>query len=323
MPPQRGSRSDIRRGRRLVLVVGLTLAVAMGGAAYVHWTGQTRTDPHRQDAATRGAGDDDAIAAARRRVRETGGSDESLLALARLLSDVDPASPVPPPIAVRPDADLVHAELLEGRGENDAAAQIYENLLRTSENCSLPAWRGLARVRSAQHRDWEFVQRLTSVIEQPGRLRPEDVAELVLLRALSRDGMKHYEHALDDYQTVLESQPDNLVALNNAAWVINAHIAWPAEELVARREYALNLSDRAVELAPTSEPIRHTKATILEALERWAEALAELDEIIAILDETLAREPQSPGDTKLLEQARSTRTRYVFHKAALRREMER
>ncbi|MGE0759287.1 MAG: hypothetical protein AB7O38_19875, partial [Pirellulaceae bacterium] len=70
--------------------------------------------------------------------------------------------------------------------------------------------------------------------------------------------------------------PHSHVVLNNLAWVL-AH--QPEPDL----EQALKLADEAVEIAPANADVRETRGQILTKLERWPEALADLEVALGYL----------------------------------------
>jgi tetratricopeptide (TPR) repeat protein len=86
-----------------------------------------------------------------------------------------------------------------------------------------------------------------------------------------------YESAVKLYREVLERDPNNVVALNNAAFALSAHLGKPSE--------ALPLAQRAATLAQTS-------AIVLDTL-AWTEHLLGNNEIAAKrLEEAIRLEPR-------------------------------
>lgn len=85
------------------------------------------------------------------------------------------------------------------------------------------------------------------------------------------------QEATEQYQLVLESGPDNVIVLNNLAWLLREQDP----------QQALNLIERARELAPGSPQIMDTHAMILLASGATQEALA-------LNQETLDLAPDAP-----------------------------
>ncbi len=262
-----------------------------------------------------------AIAEARTLVRESQGSDAAMLSLGRLLKDVNPKDALAAlaPISDRNagrfrQAELIRGEILEGWDEDDAAGQVYVELLLRSGYRDLRAWQLLGRVRELQGREAQFILRLTSVINAPPRGVSADVqAQLLRLRGQARESMGDYQRALDDYRRVLEVRESDVPALNNAAWVMAKHIPWTKLERRDRLQEALDLIDRAYEAAPISQ-ILHTRSAVLAAMEnRGDDALADLNRALAMVQEEL--------DAKNLledaDQLRGRRARYLLDKAGL------
>src|SRR5690606_36470636 len=72
--------------------------------------------------------------------------------------------------------------------------------------------------------------------------------------------------ALNEYRTIIERDPNNVVALNNAAWL--------GQELGV--EEALELARRGLQLAPNSAPVLDTYGWILTERDQAPEGLVHL-----------------------------------------------
>ena len=258
----------------------------------------------------------EALDEARAMLRATDASDDALLALGRLLKESDPNQAIAALSSVSggPRVDLLRGELLEDHGDEDAAGQIYEDLIRVSGGRSIVAWRSLARVRDIQDREAEFVRRVSEAIDAPPRgLSRNALALLVLLRAQAKEALENYEGALADYQSVLRVLPSHPAALNNIAWIMATHIAWSEGERPAKLEEALGLVNRAYEEFPAAA-VLHTRAKVLDALGRTKEALADVKQGVALTEKRLTATDLSP---LVREQLRERRGRYLIEQGAL------
>jgi tetratricopeptide (TPR) repeat protein len=262
----------------------------------------------------------EAVAEARLMVRETEGGDRALIVLGWLLRDTDSGAALSTlaSAAGNPEADVLRAEVLERRGEEDAAVQVYEDMLRASDDRSMVAWQGLAKVRAAQSADWKFIDRVTPVIEAPPRAMDEgELAFLVLQRGQAYDRRGQYEQALVDYRRAIKVFPRDAVALNNAAWLMGADLVRRTEDVATWNAQALDLADRAVAAAPTTAPIHHTRAKILLALKRPDDALAGFDRAIELLAADLTPERLANVATADAELLQGRLARYLLDKATL------
>jgi tetratricopeptide (TPR) repeat protein len=261
---------------------------------------------------------DEALAEARTLVRETEGSDRALLVLGRLLRGTNPDAALAAlsPAAGHLEVDVLRGELLEQRGADDAAVQVYEEMLRASGNRDLRAWQGLARVRSAQGRDLAFVQRVTSAIDEaPRGAKDAELAPLYLLRGQAQEKRNDVEGALKDYLRVIEAQPKNVVALNNAAWLLGTQVVRRPEEAAKAREQALALAERAVREMPDAAPVHHTRAKILVAAGRADEALVGFDKAIERVQADLDSATKAGRGASEVEALRGRFVRYLYDRA--------
>jgi cellulose synthase operon protein C len=251
--------------------------------AIQHLTRAADIQPNRADRwlnlgrAQRSAGD---LAAARnafeRAATLTPRSASVRLALAELdLAAGDPAS------AARRARDLqvdypssAESYLLEARalfavGEHRAAVSVFDRAweLQPSREAAM----GSARARRSA-----AVLQPTQLLERWLERTPDDVtAWLMLAQEHQLDGDD--PEALQAYDRVLALQSENIVALNNAAWLYNQQ----------QDPRALDYARRAVEAAPEMAPVLDTLGWVLVSQGR-------ADSALPYLREAAERAPQSP-----------------------------
>ncbi len=97
--------------------------------------------------------------------------------------------------------------------------------------------------------------------------------------------------AIREYRRVLVSDPDNIVALNNLAWLLGAGGPATLGE-------ALSLAQRALTLAPEAPAVLDTTGWLLHRAGRWNEALP-------LLERAVARRPDDRDMRRRLEQVRA------------------
>jgi tetratricopeptide (TPR) repeat protein len=100
----------------------------------------------------------------------------------------------------------------------------------------------------------EDIQRATPLLDAAVKDHPDDVALLLGLANL-RASQKQMDKAEKLYQSVIKLDKKNLMALNNLATLLS--------ELPGRSEEALELADRAIELAGEQAALLDTKGMIL------------------------------------------------------------
>jgi cellulose synthase operon protein C len=104
---------------------------------------------------------------------------------------------------------------------------------------------------------------LTDLINQWYQRMPESTQALLLVAMLQQEQGKTHD-AISSYEKLLSKQPDNLVAMNNLAWLY----------LEVDLQKAGLLSEAAVKLAPTSADVLDTYAWILFKQDKIEPALA-------------------------------------------------
>ena len=145
------------------------------------------------------------------------------------------------------------------------------------------------RVAYRQEPTWQVLKDLVFTTELAGRAndavellegwvakRPNDVeAQLTLASALQ--AAQQPDRALTHYQAVLKTDEQNVVALNNAAWLYQG-MADPR---------ALGLAERALSRAPDNAAVLDTLGTILLKQNREADAIGHLEKAAQLAPKTL------------------------------------
>lgn len=108
-----------------------------------------------------------------------------------------------------------------------------------------------------------------------------------MLMGMSYQEENNEDDAVRHYEIAIESQPDNIVVLNNLAWLYQD----------SNPERALELSSRAVELFPENPDILDTHGWILHKQDRQEEA-------VEVLEKALELAPDSDAIAEHLETAR-------------------
>ncbi len=171
---------------------------------------------------------------------------------------------------------LFRAQLLTDSGELWAAETLYVNLLaRASEADNRTAWLGISNVLSRQERHPDLVEVLTRVLEPRDSQLPEALlSTLHTLRGSARERLPDFGLALVDYEAAIELNPNEIVALNNAAWLIH-------EIALERIDEARRFIDTALELAPENRSVLDTAAVVYLALGRREQALEYAERALA------------------------------------------
>lgn len=165
---------------------------------------------------------------------------------------------------MRPEGHLIEARLHQDAGRHSDAARAYEAAYYLQ-----PSWTALSgrvsSLRAAGDDGWE------SILRARLESNPSDVAIRLLLAEGLQSTMRHQD-ALDEYEKLLAIDGDNVVALNNAAWLLNE----------VDSERALRYASRAVELAPDSAPVFDTLGWVQLRNGRADEALPNLEKAAQI-----------------------------------------
>ncbi len=210
-------------------------------------------------------------------VRRDGRFVSARLFLAGLLADEgrsqEAESQLREVLAIEPDNPAALASLAQlalERGDVDEAADLFELAFEHA-----PTWEVLMRWLQALQlgdRAADIEPPLTAWVNE----RPEDVAGRLVLANLFQTTDRESE-ALDEYERVLELEPDSIVALNNAAWLYR--------EIAAPR--ALALARRATDLAPENAAVLDTLGWILVQTDRPDEAIDFLQRAVSFAPQAL------------------------------------
>ena len=163
-----------------------------------------------------------------------------------------------------------YVALMAHEGQAAAALEVIQQKKPQLSARALAA-AGLAVVRQggATPRQFQTVRQWveTARAEQPGAIVP--LLEMAELGTLQQD----YAGAEQAYRAVLKVDPTNVVALNNLAWLIA-----PRPESATE---ALELIDRAIQLAGVTGELLDTRARILIAVGRYDRAIDDLNDALS------------------------------------------
>ncbi|MEW4569395.1 tetratricopeptide repeat protein [Tautonia sp. JC769] len=141
---------------------------------------------------------------------------------------------------------------------------------------ALQAVRGVLTVVDRSKADPELMARASDLIEEAAAKHdlPAIKAVLAMLRHFQgRVDPGRFDDEIRIYRELLQSEPDNIVYLNNLAWALSEYAEQPAE--------GLELIDRALATLDVRAPeLLDTRAVILLRLDRLDEARSTLDEVI-------------------------------------------
>ena len=100
---------------------------------------------------------------------------------------------------------------------------------------------------------------------------PDDAAANLLL-GMNYEGQNRIDDAVNQYEKVYLTEPDNLIALNNLAWLYQD----------SRPERALELASQAAELYPDNADVLDTYGWILGKQNNRSEAIAVLERALEL-----------------------------------------
>ena len=146
-------------------------------------------------------------------------------------------------------------------GHRDEAAKAFEAALAATPRFA-PAALALAGIDLAAGRTGAARSRLTTLLSES-----QNIPAMMMIADIDVAANRS-EAALAAYQKVLASEPDNLTALNNAAYLLVDHAKQPDE--------ALQYAQRAQQLSPDNPAIEDTLGWILYAKGLYAGALPHL-----------------------------------------------
>jgi len=168
-----------------------------------------------------------------------------------------------------PGAAVIEAELALRAGDPQAAAKAYDRALAVAPTASV-SLRAYAARRAAK------AEKPLEPLEQWLSTHPEDTrVRLVLADALSSAG--NDAGAVTNLEAVLRTQPDNVAAMNNLAWLYHKQ--------GGQQGRAVELAQRAHELQPKSPLIADTLGWLLLSAGRVPEALRMLERAATLAPE--------------------------------------
>ncbi|MGR5133841.1 XrtA/PEP-CTERM system TPR-repeat protein PrsT [Vibrio alfacsensis] len=177
----------------------------------------------------------------------------------------------------------------------------------------VPTARELASVYSLNQQDEQAIEFLSEVIEQYG-----DVAAPLKLQLAELQLKSHPEKAIEQYQNIITTEPNNAVALNNLAWLyLNSEQAVKACEFAQR---AYNLANTNVDIADTYGYCLLKSGDInqaLELLELAHKGKADSAEIALHFVEALLSANRVQQATKILAQVVTDEPHLVAVKSKL------
>lgn len=185
---------------------------------------------------------------------------------------------------VRPEGSLVGVEaegdFLYIQDQFEEALEVYQQAWALSVNSGLGA---------KIHRTYSDLEQADEafdfLLEWDERLPGDPIANMII-------GMRYQEQnneadAINHYEVAIERQPDNIVVLNNLAWLYQD----------SNPERALELSSTAADLFPDNADVLDTHGWILYKANRQ-------DEAVAVLERALEIAPDSEAIAEHLEAAR-------------------
>ncbi|MDH3275402.1 MAG: PEP-CTERM system TPR-repeat protein PrsT [Gammaproteobacteria bacterium] len=224
------------------------------------------------------------------------GDSGQAMAIAKALQERNPESGVP---------FVLEGELLAGRKLNQQAADAYDAALERSNDRETAVRAFRLRVMAASSDPYAPLLNYLAI-------RPAD-SEVRLILAQGYELAGRANKAVEEYEAVIQSSPDNLIALNNLAMVYLAEGDSRAEE-TARRAYDLapdngsvadtlgwivlqsgsveagvDILRKAVELANGRPEVRFHLATGLVEMGSVDEARSILQELLASNEEFVSR----------------------------------
>lgn len=180
-----------------------------------------------------------------------------------------------------PKVGLLEGQLAELSGDGKKAIAIYEKVFaREKSNFNL------IKLEDAQ---WTAGNRDTAIKLLENWLAQYPKDELTLLQAGNRYmALNRPKDALAAYTRVLKENPDNVVALNNSAWLL----------LDSDRKRALQYAERANKIAPDSDIVMDTLAVVVSKSDN--------DKAQALIEKALDKNPRNPT--------------FLYHKAIILRD---
>jgi cellulose synthase operon protein C len=193
--------------------------------------------------------------------------------------------------ATRPEAIIATAGLLGVVGKTDEAMKLLERSNRTV-NVRIKSAAGLAALRSGQGTARQF-QQVADWIDAAAKAEPDSLS-IQLNRGEFAALRGEYQQAEKIYQSVLDKDPRNVVALNNLAWILapQADQAKRAMDLIERAISEIGLTG---ELLDTRARVRIAAKQFELAENDLKDALTQEKTPLRMFHMALVRESQSPA----------------------------
>jgi len=172
----------------------------------------------------------------------------------------------------RPESTLAFARFVARAGDLDGALDLCQQALETSPSTATAAALGMVRALGGSE---EHKARVEAWLETNVEQVPDSPAALLQLADL-RDLQQQFDEAMQLYRRILELNPQNIVALNNLAWLLSVrseeHVE--AEQLI---NTAIEHSGPVAVLLDTRGTIRFYKGDLQSAIEDFDASIAEQD----------------------------------------------
>jgi Tfp pilus assembly protein PilF len=217
---------------------------------------------------------------------------------------------LPQEIAKQPDVLVARGRVALAAGKPAAAEPLFRSAMSESPGTMTLLW--LSGAVAAQGREGEAIKLLTDwLAHNPGDLLVRNqLASSYLQSGQERD-------AQEQYQLMLDKAPDNVLVLNNLAWLMRSHDSQQAlgyiekahrlvpenplimdtyamVQLENRRiPEALVLNQQALDLMPGNSQILYHRALILRANGQMAEAIRILEDLVRSADSAQGRDAHS------------------------------
>lgn len=168
-----------------------------------------------------------------------------------------------------PESNLALAGFLASRGRISEALDLCE---RVTGRCpsELVAGTAVGALRASEPTALER-QRVQNWLTAEIRKKPESIP-LLVARADLLDACGDYAGSVRVYRDLVERNPNNILALNNLAWLLAVH--------ENKGEEALNLIEKAIQLAGPVGDFLDTEASVLIVLGKPDDAVKKLEDAV-------------------------------------------
>jgi tetratricopeptide (TPR) repeat protein len=176
-------------------------------------------------------------------------------------------------VEARPTAAVAYARFAASRKRLDQALDLCERALPTSQRTQATAT-ALGIVRAFGNDQQR--ERVARWLEENVAAEPDSLAALLQLADL-RDLQQEYDEAMRHYRRILELDSQNVIALNNLAWLlaVRAGEHTEAERLI---DAAIEASGPVAVLLDTQGTVRHSQGNFAGALESFDRSIREQDQ---------------------------------------------